>query len=542
MISEAVILILTLAGLCYLFFRYKTTYWSRLGFPSITEGIVFPLGNDPTFHLDVFLQKRNTAYCMMDLYQKTKDLPFCAYYSVLGNPLLLVNDLDLVKHILIKDFDNFVDRFGALNVFGGDSNVFTDKIWRQQLLSLKGDLWKDVRSIFSPVFTSGKMKLMMHFMKSISRNLQAEMQEAVDAKGPIDLKELFAKYSMDTIATCGFGVDAGSFTATGESKFVEHARNTFARKGIDNFKFLCSALPGVNGFCKMLGMPFFKPEETQFFYDIIMQVIRHRMESKERKNDLVDLMIDAIKFEKTLTPDETETDSHSQYDQDAKLDHKVKKTAQFDETLVVSNSLLILIAGYDTTAMTMTYCAYELARQPNLQDRLLSEIDEALEGLEEGQDFPDYQVIQELPYLDAVLQETLRLHAPIPLVSRVCANDYKIPGHDHVIPKGTEVNMYSYCIMRDERHFPNPDKFDPEHFSREAKAKRNPYAFLPFGQGPRACIGMRFALLEAKIGLIAILSRFRITTCPETPKEAVRDHTTFLGNPRDKLWVAVTPR
>lgn len=540
MFIEILALLLTLFGIVYGIFRYRITYWARHGVPSEPNS-TFPFGNDPTFHPDVLRSRRNPAYVLDDLYQKHKDKPFVGIYGPLGQQSIVINDLELIKHVLIKDFEVFVDRFGQFNVFGGDSEVFTDRLWRQQLLILKGELWKDVRSVFSPVFTSGKMKLMMHFMKAISMNLREEMKQCVESSKPIDLKDLFGKYSMDTIATCGFGVDAGSFGSTKETTFVKHAMNVFARNHWDNFMLMCSIIPGLNAFAKLLKVPFFKPVETQFFYDVIMQTIQNRVKTKERKNDLVDLMIDAIRFEKSLKENgEIEAEEESIIPSSS-LVHKIKKT-DFDETLVVSNALLILIAGYDTTAMTMTYCAYELAKNQVAQDRLINEIDEVMANLPDDQDFPDYNTIQTMPYLDSVLHETLRLHCPIPLVSRNNSRDYKIPGHDVIIPKGTDVYMMAYSIMRDERYFDQPTEFNPDNFSKEAKEKRSPYAYLPFGQGPRACIGMRFALLEAKIGLVSVLTKYRIKTCEETPQHAIRNNFTFLGNPRDKLWVAVEAR
>ncbi|TRY80497.1 hypothetical protein TCAL_13167 [Tigriopus californicus] len=539
MIVEILALLLTLFGIAYGIFKYRITFWARRGVQSETQA-TFPFGNDPAFHPDVILTKRNAAYVMDDLYQKHKDKPFVGIYGPLGQPTIFINDLELIKNILIKDFEVFVDRIGQFNFFGGDSEVFTDRLWRQQLLTLKGELWKDVRSVFSPVFTSGKMKLMMHFMKAISLNLQEEMRQCAEHFNPIDLKGVFGKYSMDTIATCGFGVDAGSFGSNKETIFVKHARTIFDRSHWDNLMLVCSIIPGLNAFCKMLKLPFFKPVETKFFYDIIIQTIQNRVKTKERKNDLVDLMIDAIHFEKTLK-EIGEIEAYDNVIQSSSFAHKIKKT-DFDETLVVSNALLILVAGYDTTAMTMTYCAYELAKSQVTQDKLIQEIDEVMSKLAEDQDFPDYNTIQTMPYLDSVLHETLRLHCPIPLILRNTAQDYKIPGHYAVIPKGTDVSMLAYSIMRDEKYYDNPNVFNPDNFSKTSKEKRNPFAYLPFGHGPRACIGMRFALLEAKVGLVSVLNKYRIKACKDTPQHPMRSNSSFLGNPRDKLWVAVEAR
>ncbi|TRY80803.1 hypothetical protein TCAL_15443 [Tigriopus californicus] len=234
------------------------------------------------------LQKKSSL-CNGSIVSEAQRKTFRWNLWTLGSVVFCHHDLELVKHVLIKDFEVFVDRFGKFNV-----SVYRSSL-RKQLVTLKGELWKDVRSVFSPVFTSGKMKLMMHFMKAISLNLQEAMRQCAEHSKPIDLKDLFGKYSMDTIATCGFGVDAGSFGSSQETTFVKHAKNIFG-----------------------------------LLYDIIIQTIQNRVKTKERKNDLVDLMIDAIHFEKTLK-EKGEIEADDNVIQSSSFAHKIKKT-DFDET------------------------------------------------------------------------------------------------------------------------------------------------------------------------------------------------------------------
>ena len=112
--------------------------------------------------------------------------------------------------------------------------------------------------------------------------------------------------------------------------------------------------------------------------------------------------------------------------------------------------------------------------------------------------------------------ETLRKYPPVPRLERRALVDYKIPDTDLVIPKDTVVCIPTYAIHHDEEHFPNPERFDPDRFSNEVKAARHPYAFQPFGHGPRNCIGMRFALTNAKMAIANIVHNFVLEPSAKT--------------------------
>ncbi len=115
-------------------------------------------------------------------------------------------------------------------------------------------------------------------------------------------------------------------------------------------------------------------------------------------------------------------------------------------------------------------------------------------------------------------------------------------GTNITIKAGDEVHIPIQGIHRDPKYYPNPFKYNPENFSKEAKAKRSPYTFLAFGQGPRNCLGMRFALLEIKIGLVRMLRSYSFERCDRTPTKLTRDPGNLLGNPLEKIVVKVVPR
>ena len=274
---------------------------------------------------------------------------------------------------------------------------------------------------------------------------------------------------MDGISSTPFGVNSESFTNK-NSTFIKNAAAMFKVSLLDQLLFAVKSIPGVPEVFNLLKLNTFKPKETTFFRDIILQTIRARRNTKERKNDLVDLMLDCMKDDSNVNNGDDETTD--QYEKDMQLSNNKKSKHNLDEISVVATALVFLVAGYDTTGMTLSFLAYEMAKNPEVQKKLQEEIDQAFE--ESGGELPDYSVIQSLPYLDMVIHETLRVHSPVGVNSRVATKDYSLPGTDIVLKTGDMVSWNARTLHRNPEHWSNPTEFYPEHFSKEAKANRNP--------------------------------------------------------------------
>ena len=160
----------------------------------------------------------------------------------------------------------------------------------------------------------------------------------------------------------------------------------------------------------------------------------------------------------------------------------------------------------------------------------------------EGQTQVSYEEMQSMTYLDQILHETARLHSLLPLLSRASRDEYKIPGTNVVLPKGTNIWVNTMGIHSNPKYYETPDTFNPDHFSKEAKAKRSPYAYVAFGQGPRNCIGMRLALLEAKLALASVVKEYRILPSSKTTEPMVLDPKQSVKYPKSGLYVRLEPR
>ena len=189
-------------------------------------------------------------------------------------------------------------------------------------------------------------------------------------------------------------------------------------------------IPGLKQLLDAVKFPVLKPEATRFFMDTITQTVRHRIETKTRRNDLIDLMIDAMRSEGGADDGD---------DEEVEVRHHSKKT--FDELTIVSTAVLLLAAGYDTTGNTLSFLFYLLAANPEAQEALQAEIDEAYAAhaeLNEGGDCLGFSAVQGMEYLDKVVCETLRMWSPLDISFRQCTKDYQLPG-GVVLEKGTEI-------------------------------------------------------------------------------------------------------
>jgi len=174
--------------------------------------------------------------------------------------------------------------------------------------------------------------------------------------------------------------------------------------------------------------------------------------------------------------------------------------------------LTFLVAGHDTTALTLTYAWFLLGHHPERQRKLHDELDSVLGGAD-----PSPETLFELPYLDDVLTEVLRLYPPAFTTFRQPTRQVTLGGYD--VAPDAQLTIPQWLVHRDERWFDDPDAFRPERWTDEFEAQLPDYAYYPFGGGPRHCIGMRFARMEAKLAIATLAQRFRFETVTEPPLE-----------------------
>ena len=179
---------------------------------------------------------------------------------------------------------------------------------------------------------------------------------------------------------------------------------------------------------------------------------------------------------------------------------------------MMAQGWIFFIAGYETTATTLSFCSYELALNPEVQERLHEEV---ISAIDSNGDI-NYEELSKLPFLDAVLSETLRMYPPVIRLERKSLSDYQLADTGIKVRKGDNIEIPVFAIHHSEEFYDNPFQFNPDRFMPENRHQIKPYTYLPFGAGPRNCIGMRFALMEAKLGLAQIIRRYRFFRSEQT--------------------------
>ena len=505
--------------------------------------MTFPIGNSPFMNAPVFFRRMNGSEFAIQQYGETAGEKYYGTYF-LGEPILVVKDPDLAKRILVKDFDDFVDRMGDTNHIQRPlpglkkGAVWSDQAWVLQIASMRGNHWRDTRATFSPIFTSAKLRS----MHPLIRRICGEMVDYVGGFDGrmIELKESMGRFSMAGIAACAFGVNSRSFDAI-PSPFAAHAHSIFSRSFSDMLKFSFAGLPLGPEILGFFNISAFKGEETAFFCNSLLRIMRERKgKASADRNDLVDMMLEALTQDANDDDDDVVDVNDDIFDRDAKLNHKLSRKKEFDEMEVVATALAFLVAGYHTTGSTLAYAAFELAKNRDIQERLRAEIDDAFDD-EDDDAFPTYNALMALEYLDMVIKETLRRHPAVAMVQRIANNDYEF-NEKITIKKGDEVFVNLSGMHFDPNFYPDPYKFNPEHFSAENATRRSPYTFAPFGHGPRSCIGMRFALFEAKMALAALVRNFELFECEKSVAEIRRDPKSPFGAALDDLYIKVERR
>jgi len=411
-------------------------------------------------------------------------------YFLFGKPIFLIFDLDVAKEVLVKSFDHFTDL---------PSVKTEDEIQKKFLLNLKGDDWKQMRSLMSRVFTSGKLKLMYPHIANIGVNFEAHIQQASEKAEQLEMKDVGSMMTLDAIATSVFGIEVNSF---------EEPENTFRTQAaklmdVSVGRILIIVLfPFIR---KFVDISLLDAKALKFFTKIIQSTYEERQQSGVRRNDLIDLIIEEMK-----NPDTTGEDGEiTEFERDAELMLKnvenVGQTESGIKDVLIANALLFFFAGFETTSAGFSICCHFLAKYQNEQDKLVSEIDEVTGGDDSEL---TYSQLQELKMMDLFIQECLRCQPLSPLIERECTKDFKLPGTEIVVPKGYKVQVYTRRMELNPENFTFPFQFEPENFSPENCPTK--FASMAFGQGPRNCIGMRYAMLTLKTMLVSVLRRHRM--------------------------------
>ncbi|XP_012529335.1 cytochrome P450 9e2-like [Monomorium pharaonis] len=499
LITVALIIVQKIATVLY----YTYFYWKNKGLPYLQDSLSSIITD-----WKLFLGHTLVDYCQYVYYR----FPDAKYVGTVdsSSPSVIIRDPELIKDIMVKDFEYFTDHRSFI-----DESV--DPLLGKATFSLRGDRWREMKNILSPTFTASKMKFMFDLVSKCSQNFINYLVDHPNLCHMLDTKDAFRRYTNDVIATTAFGISVDS---------LKVRDNEFYTRGVEASKFASGFLPIVKMMflqsCpwlgKSIGLTLFSSATSKFFKNVVEETIRMRKQHNIVRPDMIHLLIQA---------------------EDKKSDSAHKMT--LDD--IVSQAFSFFFAGFETSSSMMCFVAHELAVNQDIQDRLREEVQQHL--AEENGEI-SYESLLKMSYMDMVISETLRKHPPLVFLDRYCTKRYELPpsqpGCKNIIIEPDNVILFPvYGLHHDPKYFPNPDKFDPERFSEKNKDSILPYTYLPFGHGPRKCIGNRFVLMEAKILLTHLLQKFTLKTTEKTVEPVVYSKDITLQTV-DGFWINLEKR
>ncbi|RLU15176.1 hypothetical protein DMN91_012170 [Ooceraea biroi] len=478
-------------------------FWSKKNVPYMPDSLSSIVGS-----WKLFLRRTSLPDWGQYMYYYHADAKYLGIMDF-STPGLLIRDPDLIKDITVKDFEHFPDHRTFV-----DENA--EPLFSKNIFSLRGDRWREMRNTLSPSFTASKMKFMHELIAKCSTEFVDYLVDHPELCSSIETKKIFRRYTTDVIATTAFGVSVNS---------MKDPNNEFFLKGVEATKFSSSVLTMFRmlfmrvfpRLAKALGVTFFPRATGEFFKRIVDENIKTREAQGIVRPDMIHLLMQA---------------------RDKGSAHKLT----LDD--IVSQAFIFFLAGFDTASTLMCFVAHELAVNPDVQTRLRDEVDR---HLAEGNGSISYDSMSKMVYMDMVVSEALRKYPPAIFTDRITAKRYELPPAQPgckslIIEPETVIIMSAYGLQNDPKYFPNPEKFDPERFNEENKDKIHPYTYLPFGLGPRKCIGNRFALMETKLLIAELLQKFILKPTEKTVYPVVFDKKEFALQPTGGFWLGLEKR
>jgi len=423
------------------------------------------------------------------------------YYGL--RPRILISDLDMVKQILVKDISLFTNRPDV------PRGVPT-------LLALRDQRWKEIRHILTPTFSSHKMKGMVPIMNECAGVLTEVLEEKVGT--PFDIYGYFQGLTLDVISRCALALQLDCQRKPDDTVLLA-IRKLFTME-LSRIVVMLVCFPGMRNITRRMFA--FAPQSKLigFILGHLRTVIEKRRRDKEDP-----VLVDALHLLLEASEGKHENSEASE------------GQILLNDSEIMWNAYVFLLAGYQTTSSALAYTTHLFSVYPDIQEKVYQEVMDNI-GMDED---ITYDNVNSLTYMELVINESLRMYPPLPLlVSREVKETTVINGH--TLPENAVVDIPVWAIHYDPNLWPDPETFDPMRHTQEEKAKRHPMAFLPFGVGPRNCIGARFAYLEMKIALAKFVRKFVATRCEKTIDPLPTLVLTSNMTPENGVWVTLESR
>ena len=414
-------------------------------------------------------------------------------YFVGIQPVIFTQDCQIIRTVFVNKAGHFIDRFDLPFLFVDSDTANSKKVETATVACANGVEWRRLHKILSPLFSPKKITQMGPLIEICCDRMMKRLNERLRNNDTLDFYQFFGDFTMEGILTTAFGRDLdcqskeGKHLAqylkmlaiTGSSKssklsmvdievIFSHARWT-----VPLFRALTKNTPGGKSW--------------RHLNDIARVIVEERQKHKTKRPDVLQGMMN-------LMDDGTDSDQLA-----------------LSKSEVCANGRILIAAGYETTRTAISMACYCLATNCKVQEKALDKIDSYFA---ENPDASICQAAQNIPYIEMVILEALRVFPATKDVQRHCVETCAI-NDKLVVPKGVMVKVSLHTVNFNLEYWSNPDTFDPERFAPNNSIS-NTDGFLTFGAGPRLCLGKRLGLLEAEMGLVSILRKYKLFSTDNT--------------------------
>jgi cytochrome P450 len=384
-----------------------------------------------------------------------------AYLTFLGQPTYVLNLPEHIEHVLVTRQRNYIkDKL---------QRVLLEEFLGRGLLVSEGDFWLRQRRLMQPAFHRQRVAAYGQLMSEQALRLRALWRDGERR----DIAEDMMKLTLGIVVRCLFGLEledgAAAMVAPALTRVMDHFT-----------KVQALVVPSWVPTPENLGYR----AAVQRLYATVDAIVRRRREVGGDTGDLLSMLLQV-------------------QDEDG---------SRMSDQQVRDEAITLMLAGHETTAITLSFCWDLLSRNPEAEAALHQELDSVLSGR-----VPTVEDLPALPFTEAVVKESLRLFPPAWSLSREAAEADEIAGWR--IPAGAMVWLNQWTVHRDPRFYEEPLAFRPQRWMDGLERRLPRFAFFPFGGGPRLCIGLSFAMMEARLALATLAQRFRLARVSEGPVE-----------------------
>jgi len=362
------------------------------------------------------------------------------------------------------------------------------------LLTSDGDYWLQQRRLIQPGFHREKLSALVAIIHEVIDDFTIHLDEVAKSGRPINIYESMHGLAFKIVAKALFS------TSIADEAMTELSKNITV---VQEFIIKEIRQPYLAAWFKLSGAIKKHKTISDASAAIILKVIRERKASKENYNDLLDMLLQA------------------RYEDNG---------AAMSEKQLLDESLILFVAGHETSANALAWTLYLLSTHSEATDKLLAE----LPNLNHKSGF---QELMTMPYSKQVIEESMRIFPPAWITDRISIADDEINGF--FIPKGTMLVAFIYGVHHSEKLWQDPETFRPERFDKSNRKNHTPYDYLPFGGGPRLCIGNNFAMMEMQLAIQRLIQRY---TFELVPGQDIDPEPLITLRPKNGIFLRLTMR